>query len=113
MSGFVVRVRGCPTGSREYACPTHGCFELVVDLATSSTPRPCPTCAAPSGRTLESNVITRMANSFLRGKRDEMPPWATTTEALADGMPVEEWREGRAKYWEEQDRATMKQKGLL
>ena len=54
-----------------------------------------------------------MAASFTRGKRDEMPPWATTTEAIADGMPVEEWKAGRAKMWADHDRKTMQAKGLI
>ena len=97
----------------QYACAEHGPFSLDVDLATSQHDRPCPTCATPSPRTLESRYFAKVANSFTRGKRDEMPPWATTTEAIADGMPVEEWRNKRADFWGDHDRAEMKQKGLL
>lgn len=112
-AGYVTKIRGVREASREYACPQHGAFDLVVDLVTSSTPRPCPECGAASERTLEQHVHRKVGNSFKRGKRDEMPPWATTTEAIADGMPVEEWRAKRADYWRDHDRKTMKSKGLL
>lgn len=110
---YTVRVRGVERSSREYLCPTHGAFDLVVDLATSRDPRPCPECGAASERTLEANIVARVANTFKRGKRDEMSPLATTTEAIADGMPVEEWRSQRAKLWENHDRKVMREKGLL
>jgi hypothetical protein len=113
LSGYTLRLRGTPEVDREYACDEHGPFTLTVDAATSSTPRPCPECGALSERTLEARYTVKVANSFQRGKRDEMPPWATTTEAIADGMPVEEWREKRATYWRDHDRAVMKQKGLM
>lgn len=110
---YKMTLRGVTEAPREYACTAHGPFELVVDLATSSAPRPCPECAAPSERTLESRIITRMAGGFKRGKRDEMPAWATTTEAIADGMPVAEWKEKRAKFWEDHDRKVSRAKGLI
>lgn len=113
MSGFTLKLRGVTEAAREYECPEHGPFEVVVDLATSRDPRPCPACGAASERTLEVRYVAKMAPSFVRGKRDEMPPWATTTEAIADGMPVSEWRANRAKFWENHDRAKMKEKGLI
>ena len=114
MSGFVLKIRGNPTGNREYVCPSHGPFELVVDLATSSTPRPCPTCAAPSERTLEANIVARAGYcGFHRGKADPAPPYATTTEALADGMPIGEWKKERRSLWRDADRKEAKTRGLL
>lgn len=113
MSDFVLKLSGVPEAPREYECPEHGPFEIVVDLATSRDPRPCPECGAASERTLSTRYVRKVANEFKRGKRDEMTPYATTTEAIADGMPVSEWREKRAAFWRDHDRATMKRKGLL
>lgn len=114
MSGFKVTLRGSPTGPREYVCPEHGPFEMVVALATSSTPQPCPVCSMPSERGLDANIVARSSLvSFARGKGDEPPPYATTTAALADGMPLSEWKANRRKLWKDRDWNTAKAKGLI
>lgn len=115
---FKRTIRGAPHGLREYACPEHGTFDLVVELASDTLKRPCPQCGAESWRTLETNIITRVANSFYRGggKRshaDAPGTYMMNTEAIADGMPVEEWRAKREAMWSDHDRKTMKAKGLM
>ena len=109
---FTLKLHGEPTGRREYACDVHGPFELVVDLATSRDPRPCPTCGAPSERTLEQRVITRMAISVESGtgKSDAPPtPFAMDSRPVFEGkQSVAEWRADRRKVRRsyEQDQAT-------
>lgn len=114
---FKITIRGAPIAAREYACEQHGAFELVVDLATSRDPRPCPTCAAPSERTLTSNILNRMALSVESGtgKSDPPPsPLAFNTRAMYEkGQTVSEFRADRRKLHRDRERARAKQKGLI
>ena len=110
---FKLIIRGDPRGERGYLCPEHGAFDLVVDLATSSTPRPCPECAAPSERTIEANILTLVNPlSFVRGKSDKPDhPMAPQTELLAEGMPAKEYRAMRNRKWRDWDRKRAKNRG--
>ena len=115
MSGYKLTIRGDTRAAREYACPDHGPFELVVDLATSRDPRPCPECGAPSDRTLESNIYTRVDPlSFVRGKTEKPDhPMAPQTELLAEGMPAKEYKAMRRKKWRDFDYKRAKARGLI
>lgn len=117
MTGFTLTLRGVTEAPREYACDAHGPFELVVDLATSSTPRPCPTCAAPSERTLTASIATRMAVSIEsgRGKSDGPPnPLAMDTRGLAEGkVSMQEFKAQRRALHRDNRRARAKQRGVL
>lgn len=115
MSGYRVVIRGVTEAPREYACDAHGPFELVVDLATSRTPRPCPTCGAPSERTIEASIFTRIDPlSWNRGKTEKPDhPMAPQTELLAEGMSQKEYRAMRRKKWRDWDYKRAKAKGLV
>lgn len=115
MSGYKLTLRGDPRAAREYACPEHGPFELVVDLATSRDPRPCPVCGAASDRTIEANIVARVDPlSWIRGKSEKPDhPMAPQTELLAEGMPMKEYRAMRRKKWRAWDYKRAKDKGLI
>jgi hypothetical protein len=117
VSGYTLKVRGAPTGRREYACPAHGPFELEVDLATSGDPRPCPECGAASDRTLTQNVLTRMALTIESGRgRSDPPPskLAMDTRPLFERKETaREYRRRRRKLWRDHDRAAAKKAGAL
>ena len=115
MSGYILKISGDPRASREYACDAHGPFEIVVDLATSRDPRPCPECGAPCERTLDANIFTRVDPlSWNRGKSEKSDhPMAPQTELLAEGMPAKEYKAMRRKKWREWDYKRAKAKGLI
>jgi len=114
---YTVRLRGAERGRREYACTAHGAFELDVDLATSADPRPCPTCGAPSERTLEQSVVTRIALCVDSGtgKSDPPPsPMALNTRKMFEqGQTATSLMRERRKMWRDHDRARAKQRGLI
>lgn len=112
---FKVTIRGVTSAAREYDCPTHGPFDLVVDLATSSTPRPCPECGAASERTVTTNIATHIAVGFNRGKSDPPPnKYALDTRPLAEGKEtLKEFRKRRRGLHRDARRNEAKQKGLL
>lgn len=113
MSDFVLKLSGVPEAPREYECPEHGPFEIVVDLATSRDPRPCPECGAASERTLSTNLVTTVCPySFVRGKSDPPPnPMVMDTRPLAEGMPLKEWRKKNRAKWRGYDRDQDRKKG--
>lgn len=115
MGAFTLKLSGVTEAERQYACDDHGPFDLVVDLATSRQPRPCPTCAAPCERTIEGNILTRVNPlSFVRGKSDKPDhPMAPQTELLAEGMPAKEYRAMRRRKWKDWDRKRAKDRGLI
>ncbi len=114
MSAFKLTIRGIDRAEREYACDAHGPFELVVDLATSRDARPCPTCGAPSERTLTSNIATHINVGVFRGKSDPPPPNAMDTRPLAEGkVSLKEFRAQRRAKHRDDRRAKAKQRGFL
>ena len=111
---YLRTLRGSLTGTRSYACPDHGDFELDVDLATSATPRPCPDCGQPSERTLAAPLFKPQRGAVVRGK--VAPPSRATdlnVESLADGKPVHEFQDERAAMWHAHDMDQAKRKGLV
>lgn len=116
MSTFTIKLSGEPTGRREYACDAHGPFDLVVDLATSRDPRPCPACGAPSERTLEQRIVTRMAICVESGtgKSDAPPtPFAMDSRKIFEqGQSVAEWRAERRKVRRDYERDQARQRGV-
>lgn len=103
---FRVKTRGDSSAPImcEYACPEHGVFDELVarDIPDSI---PCPRCGAssswtPSAPRLKFKIVTDVH----RGKSDEKPhPMACDTEALADGMDLNEWKAKRAAAWRSHD----------
>lgn len=111
--GYKTTLRGTPNVLREYRCEEHGCFELDVPRETSQNPRPCPTCGAPSERTLTANIATHVNVGLFRGKSDgPRSPLDLDTRPLAEGMPLKEWRAKRSRLHRDRRRAEAKARGL-
>jgi hypothetical protein len=104
---FVVKIRG-DLGApilAEYACPRHGVFEELVDRPSPDF-MPCPECNDVSPWTITAAPMGKVRTTEVeRGKwqKPEHPGWLDTRE-LGEGMPLEEWREKRAKIRDEQRR---------
>lgn len=113
----------------DYSCPDHGPFEAEVESpAPDFMPCPAPnedtscgdlTCPdycqpRPCGEDspwIPSAVFgrVRMVEAH-RGKADARPgPLAMSTRDLGEGMSMQEWREQRAKVWQEHDHRTNKE----
>ena len=88
----------------DWECPVHGLFEFVS--APDADAVPCPACGASSpwrpaplhGRVKRVEVV--------RGKwqKPERPTYYNT-QALGEGQDLHEWREDRAKVWDEKRKA--------
>jgi hypothetical protein len=93
----------------EYECPDHGLIERLVRRDENGDPpavfycteklcgdNTCShdmcTCDRPSPHVMSAVHGRVKIAEVQRGKSDERPPWALNTEALADGMPMKEWR---------------------
>lgn len=121
---YTVKVRGA-VGSgliaREYTCPEHGVFDALVERSYGNLAIACPAprdnSPAECGRASElttSAVLGRVKlGEVSRGKIEKPPtPAALDTEALADGMPLAEFKAKRRAMWADRDRAKWKAKGL-
>ena len=114
MNGYALKITGVPEAAREYGCEAHGPFEVVVELATSRTPRPCPTCGAASERTLNATIAHHVKVSVSRGKSDPPPPGAMDTRALAEGkVTLKEFRAKSRTMRRDARWRQAKQKGLI
>jgi hypothetical protein len=129
---FMIKVRGTNSGlmAAEYMCPEHGRFDLTVTRDANGDPpavQPCDVitgeadlrdqpgemhpilCGKPSEYVISAPLGRIKRGEVTRGKADEKPtPFALDTEALADGMPLKEWKERRAKMWRAKDYAEFK-----
>lgn len=110
---FTVKTRG-DTGSpilAEYACPRHGVFEELVERPSPDY-MPCPECNDVSPWTITvAPAFKPQYGAVHTGKVDDAPsPHAVDTRAIADGMPVTEWRELRAKKRRERRLAEIRSK---
>lgn len=112
---YIVKIRSegrTKTIAAEYECPEHGRFELDVernDAGDAPDIVPCPiddedgACGRPAEWRI-SSPMTRVRNieAAKKGKweKPERKTW-TDTSALGEGQPLYEWREDRARIWEE------------
>lgn len=110
---FTIKVRGDSTAPivAEYKCPIHGVFSVTV-------PRPAPDmypclevinegpyrytneCNEPSPYRFPTPGSVRVKpGEVVTGKVMEYPPESVCmdTRPLADGMPYDQWKAGRAK----------------
>lgn len=92
----------------EYAC--RRCGERIESLEPrSAIPPTLPhaTCGGVAERAISApKVRTVWAEPVSRAKSDERPGPATfDTRAIADGMPVAEWRKRRKKLWRDRSYA--------
>ena len=102
---FTVRIRGTSSAliAAEFECPEHGVFEALCHRDADT--HLCPACGAVSDWRISAPMSGRPAFiSARRGKNEEKPfPTAMDTEALADGMPMHEWKAQREKIWNDHE----------
>ena len=108
---FKITIRGSPspTIAAEYECPEHGRFELDVERSKSGDAPDMiacpihPDCGLLAIWCISSPLCrVRKVEAMTRGKwqKPERSPW-TDTSAIAEGQPLYEWKEDRARIWEE------------
>ena len=109
---WTLKLRGDPTGTivHEYLCPVHGRFEMKVPRADVPDAETCPfpivdaagryTCSLRSPWS-PSGITSRVKpGEVVRGKVETAGLPADvcmSTQALADGMPLAEFKAQRAK----------------
>jgi hypothetical protein len=105
----------------DYQCPRGHRFESLEKRGAEPETIECPAtidlagfhggCYLPATVTLSAPMVgTNWAGDVSRGKSDPRPPGVLDTRALAEGMPLKEWKQKRAEYWRDKDRAEIKQK---
>ncbi len=101
----------------EYMCPEHGRFDALVERDDSDF-APCPVmyaiarlseleirCGNRSPWCISAPLVKPQYGAVSQGKVSSAPvPLALDTQALADGMPMAEWKARRAKLWNNEDR---------
>ena len=97
----------------DYRCTTCGCAtESFEDRSAPPDHVPCanPSCDAGAERIFSAAKIgTNWSGDVVRGKSDERPHGGVLdTRALADGMPLQEWKAKRREYWRNKDLAENK-----
>lgn len=118
---FVVKYRGTPTRTTiaDYECPAHGRFEATVERNEDGDPPVEIACErrvvnegglVPSmvrcGLPCEWRISAPLARvrqiEAVKGgwTKPERKTW-TDTRNIGEGQPLYEWREDRAKIWEE------------
>lgn len=119
---FIRKYRGAPTATiaAEYECEVHGRFEIDVERDPNGDAPdviPCPVLQPgsdiddmPCGRAAIWCISAPLARvrrieAAVKGKwqKPEFKTW-TDTSAIAEGQPLYEWKEDRAKVWEEKRR---------
>lgn len=94
---------------REYDCPGHGLFEMLVRRSEDPPTEPCPECGAPCPVVISAPLFRPQRGAVARGGIAEKPfPHALDTEPLADGMPLAEWKAKRRALHVDQRRAAIK-----
>lgn len=94
----------------EYACPTHGVFEEMVERPSPDY-MPCPECNDVSPWTITAAPVGRVRKvEVVRGgwQKPERPTWLDTRE-LGEGMEKQEWLDKRRRIREEQRRKEIKE----
>jgi len=112
---FTIRLRGTSSGplACEYMCPEHGRFDALVDRNSAGDPPAsvvCPmNCELEAEHVISAPMGRVRLTEVARGKADDKPtPLALDTQALADGMPMKEWKARRASMWRTHDYAEFK-----
>ena len=94
----------------DFTCPEHGDFESLCDKREGPPVAVLCECGASSPKVTAYAVRGRMKlGEVSQGKNDTpLPPHIMSTEALGDGMPMSEWKEGRKKKRISERRAWVK-----
>ncbi len=107
---FKITIRGTPspTTLADYHCDACGRFELSVERINGEAPdaQPCPGCglvamwciSAPLARV---NPIEAVKGKWTKPERSTY----TDTRNVGEGQALYDWREDRAKVWEEKRKA--------
>ncbi len=108
---FKITIRGnpSPTTIADYHCPVHGRFELTVArTAEGDAPdeQPCPECEGPATWCISAPMARVNQIEAVKGKwtKPERPTY-TDTRNLGEGQPLYDWKEDRAKVWEDRRKA--------
>lgn len=125
---FIIKHRGSPTARTfaDYYCEDHGRFELDVErTAEGDAPdvMPCPAvvslvkhndghgwhetaCGKPSVWCISAPMAKVRPFEAIKGgwQKPEHKTW-TDTRALGEGQALYDWKEDRAKVWEEKRKA--------
>lgn len=111
--GYRIKVRGAAKYTvREYECDLCGVFAETVETPHPGS-RPCPTCGRPSPLVVSAVAGRVKLGEVSRGKVADAPsPYALDTRPLAEGMPLAEFKQKRAKLWREKREREWKDKGL-
>lgn len=80
----------------EYLCEEHGRFESIEERPPPDD-KPCPTCFGPAPWCISAPLGTVKRASATQGRYEPPPVGYLDTRALGDGMPLDEWRDERAK----------------
>ena len=108
---FRVRIRaGGGLVLADYLCPKHGRFE-ALQARSETDSAPCPTCGA-SSPWAPTPVAGRVKRGEVVQGKFEPPPneLALDTRALADGMPLSEWRAKRKRINRDHTRKVVRSK---
>jgi len=94
----------------DFTCPDHGDFEELWDKREGEPVAVLCECGQSSPKVAAYALsCTMKLGEVTQGKNDtEMPPHIMSTKELADGMPMSEWKAGRAKKRQEERRAWSK-----
>jgi len=106
-----MRVRGDSSGRilSEFLCTEHGRFDALVSRDAETTT--CPTCGANSSWTPSAPLSRVRLGEVTRGKFEApQHPGHLDTRALADGMPLNEWKAHRDKLRKERLRKHVKER---
>lgn len=100
------RIRGDSTALvvREYCCGEHGRFDNLEARDVELTEVACPICGMPAPYVVSAprgTGATVYGYAASTGSGKERPPNALDTRALADGMPMHEWKALRKKQRQE------------
>jgi len=108
---FTMRVRGDSSGLilSEFLCAQHGRFDALVSREAESSP--CPACNAASPWTPSAPLSRVRIAEVTRGKFEKPEhPGHLDTRALADGMPLNEWKAKRDAIRKERLRKHVKER---
>lgn len=109
---WTVKIRGVPSQpiTQEFECPVHGRFEATAPHDTDAIA--CIICGVASPWVISAPHGSVNQFEVVRGgvAKAENPGWLST-RALAEGMPIGEWKAKREKFYAEKRHAEAKEFG--
>lgn len=80
----------------EYECPEHGRFDSLEPRSEAPDHKPCPICGRLSPWVISAPLGKVKIGEVTRGKSEPPPAHVMDTRALADGMPLHEFKATRS-----------------